>query len=166
MKTIQISNDRSIVTFDGVQYAGSCVVRTAENGLRLLHRADQVYLSTNADGSNGKPIQPGVYPSGTWNVIYVKDMDPPDTDLGPIVIGTDAHQDRPVWALDDQGGYDHETTETVTDWGYEIHFCDPIQFGIYSVGCEHIRMKSGIVRLANAVRISISQGEKVQVVAD
>ena len=164
MKQIGISADSNMVSFDGQAYSSSCLVRTSANGLRPTHVASQVHLSTNADGSDGKPVMPKVYPTGTWNVIDVHPMVNPNTDLGPIVVRTDAHQILRVWALDANGGYDHETDEEVMDWGYEIHYCDPIQFGIYTVGCVHISQKSDIIAFANAVQAALVEGP-IQVVS-
>jgi len=165
MKQIAISADRRLVSFDGQAYAGSCLVRTLGNGLRPLHDKSQVYYSMNADGSQGKPIMPGTFPSGTWQVEGVQTMDNPNTDYGPVVIRTNAHQIRKVWILDAAGGYDYESADEVMDWFYQIHFCDPVQFGIWSDGCEHVAVKSDMMALAAAVKAVLSGGESVEVVA-
>ena len=73
---ITISKNRTIVSFGGKDYPASCLVRTFQNGLRPLHNPAQVYYSMNADGSKGKPIMPGVFPSGLWEVEGVQEMTP------------------------------------------------------------------------------------------
>jgi len=156
MKVILIDGARKVVTFEDVKYPFSCVVRTAQNGLRPLHNPLQVHVSTNADGSDGKPVMPAVFPSGMWNVIDVVPGN--NGDLGPVVIRTDAHQGLRVWTLDAAGGYDHETLEVVEDWGYELHADLDPRDGIYSVGCMHAMDSDTILEIAAAVRAALDDG--------
>ena len=162
---ITISKDRTLVSFAGKDYPGSCLVRTVENGLRPLHNPSQVYYSMNADGSQGKPIQPGIFPSGLWQVEGVQEMADPTGVYGPVVIRLNTQLVRNVWALDAQGGYDHETPEQIMDWFYQIHFC-PQKYGIYSDGCEHLLAEADQIALANAVKAVLDSGEDVQVFAE
>ena len=125
---IVVSGGRTLVSApfgNGYRIASSCAVRNELNGERPLHDPSQVVDSMNADGSPGKPYMPRPFPVGIWPVrapYKPTPEDDPDNWLGDWFTPTDAHQTVTVWALDERGGYDHPTNETIEDWGYGVHY--------------------------------------------
>lgn len=162
-RIIAVNASLTEISFMGKIWPSSCLVRTIDNGLRKRHDPKDVYLSTNADGSDGKPIMPNRFPRGRCAVIGVMFPSDPTTDLGPAIVRTDAKVDSYIWALDPAGGYDHETAMVIPDWGYEFHYSDTARFGIYSAGCIHLRNLDDAVIFADMVQMYLNDGDTVEV---
>jgi hypothetical protein len=128
------------------------VVRNEINRLRPLHDAKQVIRSI----PSGKPIMPRAFPIGRWRILGVKFRTDGDVDygyLGPAFIQTNAFLLLPVWALDENGGYDHVTSELVADSGYGFHFARDSRT---TQGCG--RLDSATDALAFAKFVQLNDG--------
>jgi hypothetical protein len=112
--------DKGILTVDGTDYECLSNVRNELNGRRRLHDPKEVVRMI----PTAHPYMPRPFPLGRWSILGVIRRHPGDPRynvLGPVFIRTDACQVLPVWALDERGGYDHETDELVMDTAYGLH---------------------------------------------
>ena len=135
-------------------------VRNVQNGRRSLHVPKDVRLTDSIDGSH-YPFQPSGFPVGNWKVTGVVPVtDPNDHYLNPFFIATSAVQTVNVWALDENGGYDHETDQTTLDSGYGIHWPDP-DYGTTTLGCIRIVNKDDLLWLVDQIKNS---SEEVEVI--
>ena len=126
------SRSKENISYNEVYFTAINNVRNEidPNHIRLLHDASEVKYTVNKDGTRGKPYMPRKFPLGRCKILSVErwaanrgDGKPnfSKADFGLVRIRTDAHQTVHVWALDDKGGYDHVTDETIEDYGYLIH---------------------------------------------
>jgi hypothetical protein len=98
-------------------------VRNELNKRRPLHDPKgkgKVILAMGEDPHYKPPVMPRTFPHGTWTVGKPRPKTNPY--LAPYYIPTDAEQYLDIWALDDDGGYDHPTEERVLDMYYGLHF--------------------------------------------
>lgn len=89
--------------------------------VRRLHDKTEVRRSI-VNGQWGPPYMPRKFPLGEWEIIGIEYTSSPD--FAPIKIKTNAHQLVHAWALDANGGYDHELPDTIDDSGYHLHWCE------------------------------------------
>jgi hypothetical protein len=125
-------------------------VRTLANGKR---RVTEVVTSIPA----GKPYDVQRFPKGVWTITGIEPVkgDKAQVTDGPVKIRTDAHQKVKVWVLDQDGDYDHETSEETDDTGYLLHFSQSSA----TWGCGRIDSAAQAKRLANILKV----GDKLEV---
>jgi hypothetical protein len=108
------------------------------------------------DPYNKPPVMPRPFPFGDWNV-YMP-LPRHDKYLAPYFIPTSAEQFLPVWALDENGGYDHATAEKVLDLGYGLHFSTSTT----TVGCIRIFEEADLLWLVENIKKRLALGEHVK----
>jgi len=127
--------------------------------VRKLHDPKEVRYTVSADRSKGKPYMPRKFPKGTWKttgveryaVVHGKENFD-QNEYGTVRIRTDAHQKVSVWALDKNGGYDHETSEMVEDYGYLFHFAPT---SMTTLGCGRMISQDATNKFASLIEKSI-----------
>jgi hypothetical protein len=102
------------------------------DAVRKLHDPSEVRKSV-INGQWGPAYMPRKFPLGTWNILEIEETSVPD--FAPIKIKTDAHQKVHAWALDANGGYDHELPDLIDDSGYHLHWC---QGSRATLGCGRV----------------------------
>ncbi len=122
-----------------------CVVRNELNGRRHLHDPKQVIYAMTEDPYHKYPVMPRSFPAGAWHVYRPRMRQ--DKYLAPYFIPTEAEQYLPVWALDENGGYDHATSEHVLDLGYGVHF----SISRTTIGCIRIHSESDLLWLVHQI---------------
>lgn len=132
-----------------------CVVRNELNGRRHLHDASQVVRAMCEDPYNKPPVMPRTFPNGTWEVSKPRSRTNPY--LAPYYIPTDAEQYLDVWALDEEGGYDHATPDRVLDIGYGVHFSTSRT----TVGCIRVYEESDLLWLVHTINERLLMGNPV-----
>jgi hypothetical protein len=135
--------------------AASSIVRNERNGNRPLHEPGQVITAMTQNPYVKFPVMPRPFPVGTWSVGMPRERS--SKYLRPFFIPTDAERELPVWALDDAGGYDHVTKETVLDLGYGLHFSESST----TVGCIRVHSEGDLLLLANLIRSSLNRNKPV-----
>jgi len=132
-----------------------CIVRNELNGKRHLHDPLQVVKAMSEDPYHKPPVMPRPFPAGRWGVYKPRARSNPY--LAPFFIPTDAEQILPIWALDENGGYDHETSEHVLDIGYGVHFSTSRT----TVGCIRIMAESDLLWLVHVINERLMAGHSV-----
>lgn len=122
-----------------------CDVRNELNVRRALHDPSQVIYAMTADPYTKYPVMPRTFPEGAWNVYKPRARTNPY--LAPFYIPTDAEQYLDVWALDENGGYDHVTSKCVLDIGYGMHFSSSRT----TVGCIRTHEESDLRWLVSII---------------
>jgi hypothetical protein len=142
--------DKGTAEAAGVTFVITNDIRNELNGRRRLHDPKEVVRAV-VNGQWGPSYMPRPFPRGAWEILDIeKSVDP---NYAPIKIKTDAHQPVEVWALDDRGGYDHPTGETVEDGGYWLHWCgiSKTTLGCGRVGTDtdkQVKLLAGMIRKA------------------
>jgi len=136
--------------------AADCIVRNEVNGWRRKHDPKEVVRAMTHDPYRKPPIIPRPFPFGEWNVYSPRPRR--DKYLAPYFIPTDAEQFLPIWALDEDGGYDHATAKKVLDIGYGLHFSTSTT----TVGCIRIWEEADLLWLVQHIKEQLSCGEKVR----
>ena len=140
-----------------------CVVRNELNGRRPNPEkipSEEVVYAITADRYHKYPVMPRTFPRGVWSVF--KPLPRPDDEyLSPFFIPTEAEQYLNVWALDEEGGYDHETDQRVLDLGYGIHFSTSRT----TVGCIRIYSEEDLLWLVSNYFRETQAGHAVQLAA-
>lgn len=101
---------------------------------------------------------PRQFPLGTWRITEIEETNIPE--FAPIKIKTDAHQIVHVWALDKQGGYDHETGVTVNDSGYHLHWCEGSHT---TLGCGRVGKEDDreVIEFAAIIKPALDRKEEI-----
>ncbi len=136
-----------------------CDVRNELNVRRALHDPEQVVKAMCEDPYNKPPVMPRTFPEGRWSVY--KPRARTSRYLAPFFIPTDAEQYLDVWALDENGGYDHVTSKSVLDLGYGIHFSSSRT----TVGCIRVYDESDLMWLVHAINERLLAGHSVHLTA-
>jgi hypothetical protein len=113
----------------------SCNVRNELNGER--GGEDIVYSMPDHE-----PYMPRPFPTGSWNI--GKPEPRVNKYLAPYFIPTDARQVLPVWSILD-GAYDAPTKQTVSDWGYGLHYSESMT----TLGCIRIHSREDLLWLVD-----------------
>jgi hypothetical protein len=141
------------ITVDGKlqEFCITCEVRTLANGKR---RVTEVVTSIPA----GKPYDVQKFPKGLWTITGIEPVTASKAQVtyGPVKIRTDAHQKVKVWALDQDGDYDHETSEETDDTGYLLHFSQSST----TWGCGRIGTAAQARKLASILK----PGDRLEVI--
>jgi len=150
--------DAGKASVDGGEFDITSEVRNEVNGRRKLHRPAEVVYSMTEECYKGPPYMPRPFPKGTWPVYAVEKTDKPE--FAPVKIKTAAHQKVEVWALDEKGGYERPTGETVDDWGYWLHWSE---WSRTTLGCGRVGGGSAkqVVALAELIQAAWGRGEDV-----
>ena len=138
-------------------FDASCDVRNELNKRRHLHDPSQVVRAMCEDPYNKPPVMPRTFPEGRWRVYTPRSRANPY--LAPFYIPTDAEQYLDVWALDENGGYDHPTSNRVLDIGYGLHFSTSST----TVGCIRVHSESDLLWLVHAINERILSGHAVHI---
>jgi hypothetical protein len=141
MIDIRVVNYERLYAFGRMLFVSCHIKDRKKEGLSVVYSEDK-------NGARGKPYQPMRFPIGEWKIVAAY----PESDplLAPCFIATDAHQTVKVWSLDDHGRYLSETTETIEDWGYGIHFDRLFET---TDGCIHLYSEGAALWLANCINI-------------
>jgi len=136
----------------------SCVVQNLENKNRAMN---QVVFSENADGLNGVPYSPQVFPLGAWPVrapIPEPESNPYEF---PFFIPTDAHQLVDEWGTVQREAlyYTQKTGRQVMDWGYGIHFSK----SMVTLGCIRIASQQDLMFIVSQVQNALKNGVAVMI---
>jgi len=113
------ARDKGVMTCGPEIIMCTSVVRNELNSRRKLHDPRDVVRAIVDDKYSG-PYMPRPFPLGMWH-IFGYDMTH-DVNYAPIKFFTNAHQLVELWDLDDRGGYDKPSGETVDDTSYWLHF--------------------------------------------
>lgn len=152
--------DSGELTADGRRFVVTNRVRNEIDPLaiRRLHDPGEVRRAV-VDGQWGPPYMPRRFPLGTWRILAVEDTSAQE--FTPIKIRTDAHQPVHVWALDADGGYDHETPEIIEDSGYHLHWARDSRS---TLGCGRVGTDTAeqVRELARIIRTAMARGERVE----
>lgn len=149
--------DQNVLSIGNNTYHVTNLVRNELNGWRKLHDPKEVRRSV-VNGQWGPPYMPRRFPKGTWKITGVIDTNDPE--FAPIKITTDAKQEVNVWALDENGGYDHKTDEKVMDSGYHLHWSEHSQS---TLGCGRVGYDTDdeVRSLAQIIHGALTLGEEV-----
>lgn len=113
-------------------------VRNELNKLRPIPGQHDICIS-----SDGQPVMPRPFPSGTWRITGFKEHPDPKWNSGylyPVFIATDAFNILDVWELDDQGFYLRPAYKTTRDYANGLHFST----SAYSHGCLRIAKEDDV----------------------
>jgi hypothetical protein len=134
-------------------------VRNELNGARKLHDSKEVILSSPLR----EPFMPRPFPLGKWKITKVYKSNNPN--YQPVIFETDAHQLLPIWALDKNGGYDHETEELTDDYGYWLHHAWVKRDGVY-VNSATTQGCGNIININEAIALEkiLKAGDTIEVV--
>ena len=131
-------------------------VRNYANGRRKLHDPSEVVRAI-VNGAYSGPYMPSPFPAGTWKIIGTEKSK--KIEFAPVKILTNAHQPVRLWALDNDGGYDHATEEWVDDSGYWLHFSRDSKT---TLGCGRIGSASEALSVADLVnKILAAKGDLI-----
>ena len=146
------------VSIDGMvrDILADSIVRNEINGWRRKHDPKEVVRAMTHDPYNKPPVMPRPFPFGEWNVYAPRHRE--DKYLAPYFIPTDAEQFLPIWALDENGGYDHATAEKVLDVGYGLHFSTSTT----TVGCIKIYEEDDLRWLVENIKKCLAHGGNVR----
>jgi hypothetical protein len=169
MQTLSLTADHKSLGAFGRVISCSCLV---VNEFSTPPRMRVVY-SENADGSQGMPYMPRIFPScingEPWNIYAPVPVDPakdPKAYMQPFFIPTDAWQWVQVWDVNQSVDFDYvgpaltggEGTAgarlplMIKDYGYGIHF----SMSVYTDGCEKITEKDDLLWLVDQVRAALN----------
>ena len=155
MILMQFSHSGEILRAYGGAYRATCHVRNELNGERKLHVKKEVVYAMTGDRGDKIPYMPRRFPLGRFEVF--KPQERSSRFLKPLYIPTKAKQLVTVWELDENGGYDHATTERVMDHGYGVHCSeDPNTWG-----CIRMNSPTDIYSLCNKLFMTFRQEEPV-----
>lgn len=151
------NRDANLLVADGKNFYVTNVVRNELNKWRKLHTPSEVVKAV-VNGTWGPPYMPRQFPFGTWKILAVEETSSPE--FAPIKIRTDAHQIVHVWALDKNGGYDHETGVTVNDSGYHLHWSKGSHT---TLGCGRVGKEddSTVRELAAIIKTALNKKEEI-----
>jgi hypothetical protein len=136
-----------------------CRVRNDLNGYRPIKGRQDVFRTTNIDGSPGVPSMPRVFPNGDWRIFGINPHPDrvQDKYLYPFYIATDANQPLDEWELDGQGFYLRKTPFRVNDYAYGLHF----SCGEWTQGCIRIANIEDLLFLVSIIRPELDAGRTV-----
>lgn len=146
--------DKNRITFGGVVFGVTNNVRNEIDLYypRRLHEKGEVRKSIPSD----KPYMPRKFPLGKWEITAIEWIETykfEKKEFGTVKIRTNASQKVKIWALDGQGGYDHETNEEVIDSGYLGHYSDWVN----TLGCWRHDTQKGAEKLARMIEIEMQK---------
>lgn len=142
------------LTTEGIVFQVNNKVRSDKDGTRALDKKSElVFPIINGEYDYKRPVMPHHFPKGKWKITEVQHTDDPT--FAPVKIKTNAHQKLPVWTIDPDGSYGHETTEMVDDWGYYFH----ASWSKTSQGCGIISSQKAALKLAGLCERALAKGE-------
>jgi hypothetical protein len=127
----------------------TCDVRTLKNGRR---GKNQVVYSI----PSGRPYDPDIFPCGEFDVF--EPVMRSDEYKKPFFIPTNAKRIVKVWHMDANKNYDAETTETVVDEGYGLHYSSSNT----TLGCIKIMQLNDLLNLKDWVSQQLKAKNKVR----
>ena len=144
------------LTTGGIVFKVNNIVRSNKDGTRSLDKkSDVIYPIVNGEYDYKRPVMPGHFPKGKWNITGLQYTD--DETFAPVKIKTNAHQLLKVWTIDPDGSYGKETDETVDDYGYYFH----ASWSRTSVGCGIMDSKKSALKLAKMCEAALAKGETI-----
>lgn len=146
---ISFSHKDKKLSYSDTIIDATCDVRTLKNGRR---GKNQVVTSI----PDQKPYDPDIFPCGEFDVF--EPVARTDDYKAPFFIPTSAQRRVKVWHLDDNGNYDSETTATVIDQGYGLHFSRSST----TLGCIKIMQLNDLLNLKDWVSQQLKAKNKVR----
>ena len=144
------------LTAGGIVFQVNNKVRSDKDGTRSLDKKSElVFPIVNGEYDYARPVMPHHFPKGKWKITDLQYTEDPT--FAPVKIKTNAHQKLPVWTIDPDGSYGHETTEMVDDWGYYFH----ASWSKTSQGCGIISSQKAALKLANLCKQAFAKGESI-----
>lgn len=144
------------LTTGGIVFKVNNIVRTAKDKTRSLEKSsDVIYPIVNGEYDYKRPVMPGHFPKGLWNITGIEYTE--DATFAPVKIKTNAHQRLKVWTLDPDGSYGKETEETVDDTGYYFH----ASWSRTSLGCGIMDSAKSALKLAKLCETALARSETI-----
>lgn len=144
------------LTAGGIVFQVNNIVRSDKDGTRSLEKKSElVFPIINGEYDYKRPVMPHHFPKGKWQITEIQYTTDPT--FAPVKIKTNAHQRLPVWTIDPDGSYGHETTEMVDDWGYYFH----ASWSRTSQGCGIISTQKAALKLAKLCETALAKGEAI-----
>lgn len=146
----------------GVKQIGAdSVVRNELNGWRALHDPDQV-IQGYVEGPKKPNVMPRPFPKGEWELYQPwPRSEERNPYLAPFFVPTSAHQEVEIWALDEDGGYDHPTGEMVDTIGYGLHYSE---LSKTTVGCIRIWVRNDLLWFVNVLTEELERGRESRLI--